>query len=269
MLAEQVHMRGTMLCDDCFITAKSVPFLGSTQYLAVLYPYRDIHNFFWLTMVVPTILLVTVLGALAIFYRQHTRYEGKILRMARYDSLTNLPNRPFAMDRLDAAMLLSRRESWNLAVLFIDLDNFKSVNDGQGHHAGDELLREVAQRLHASVKSSDTVSRLGGDEFFVILQNVKDPGNAEQVAKRLLQQFAEPIPAGSDSIRVEFSVGVAVFPEDADTVDDLLKRADAAMYAAKNSGGNRVVTWAAMGADQSVPASVRDARGGDAAETTG
>jgi diguanylate cyclase (GGDEF)-like protein len=127
-----------------------------------------------------------------------------------------------------------------VAVLFLDLDRFKEVNDRFGHAAGDRLLQEVAARLRACTRETDTVARRGGDEFVVLLDEVGDPRNAEQVARNLLECISGPCRVHGELVRPFASIGVAVFPADGREAEDLEERADLAMYAAKRAGGNRV-----------------------------
>jgi diguanylate cyclase (GGDEF)-like protein len=154
------------------------------------------------------------------------------------DSLTRLPNRALFQDRVGHAILRAARRPGAIAVLFVDLDGFKGVNDTLGHGAGDELLREVAERLHACVRAADTVARLGGDEFAILLEDLTAQEHATEVAQRILDAIAVPfIISGRDTI-VTASVGIA-FNQTADTVDELLRNADVAMYAVKDSGRAR------------------------------
>ncbi len=163
-------------------------------------------------------------------------------RMANFDSLTSLPNRNLFFEHLRKGLKQARRQ-WRLAaVLLVDLDGFKQVNDTFGHDAGDELLRQVANRLQQCVRATDTVARFGGDEFTVILLNLEQPQGAEAVARKIVEHLAEPVPLGAASATVTASVGIALYrPEWPDTLDlamTLLRQADTAMYAAKNTGKN-------------------------------
>jgi diguanylate cyclase (GGDEF)-like protein len=165
-------------------------------------------------------------------------------RMANFDSLTGLPNRNLFFEHLRKGLQQARRQ-WRLAaLLLVDLDGFKQVNDTFGHDAGDELLRRIADRLQQCVRTTDTVARLGGDEFTVVLLNLEHLQGAEAVARKMVERLAEPVPLGEASATVTASVGIALYrPEWPDTLDlamTLLRQADAAMYAAKNAGKN---TW--------------------------
>ena len=165
--------------------------------------------------------------------------EKKLVHQANYDQLTGLPNRSLALDRLAQAVKWARREGGSVQVLFLDLDRFKQVNDSLGHSAGDELLREAAQRLRAKMRDSDTVSRLGGDEFLVICPDPPGAGDWEQVARDLLKTLSQPFYIGDHEFFVGASIGVASFPEGGTEPQRLLKNADIAMYAAKEQGRNR------------------------------
>ncbi|MCB1802372.1 MAG: EAL domain-containing protein [Gammaproteobacteria bacterium] len=165
--------------------------------------------------------------------------EKKLAHQANYDQLTGLPNRSLALDRLTQAVKWARREGGSVQVLFLDLDRFKQVNDSLGHAAGDELLREAAQRLRAQMRDSDTVSRLGGDEFLVICPESSGGGDWEQCARDLLKTLSQPFFIGDHEFFVGASIGVASFPEGGTEPLKLLKNADIAMYAAKEQGRNR------------------------------
>ena len=155
------------------------------------------------------------------------------------DSLTGLPNRALMLDRLESAIARAQRHRMQLAVLFLDLDAFKHINDTRGHVAGDAVLQEVARCLSASVRLSDTVSRHGGDEFLVLLSEVAAASDAARVAAKVLSVLDEPGRFGDPAIRLTVSVGIALFPSDGRDARTLIERADAAMYRAKQSGGNR------------------------------
>ena len=164
--------------------------------------------------------------------------EHEIWYRANYDHLTALPNRSFFLDRLEYEVVQSRRSAQPFAVMFIDLDRFKEVNDLHGHNAGDLLLRIVADELKASVRASNTVARLGGDEFTVILPSLADPLQLELIAEEILRKLSAPIELAGHVVHISASVGVTFFPRDADTSNDLVRNADQAMYVAKNAGRN-------------------------------
>ncbi len=166
--------------------------------------------------------------------------EARIERLAHNDVLTGLLNRYSLEGRLEQALLTARRESRQLAVLFIDMDRFKLINDTLGHTMGDRLLQEVAARLRMGVRESDVVARQGGDEFVIGLTNLESSSAAFQIAEKLLQALSEPYRIVGQILHSSPSIGVAMFPDDADSVAGLLKNADAAMYAAKQGGRSRV-----------------------------
>ncbi|MBI2380569.1 MAG: EAL domain-containing protein [Gammaproteobacteria bacterium] len=165
-------------------------------------------------------------------------YEERLLHQANYDQLTGLPNRLLALDRLGQAVAGALRENRAGALLFIDLDSFKKVNDSLGHSVGDELLVMAAQRLSACVRAGHTVARFGGDEFIVILPELEQATAAERVAKRILQAFESPFSLANDQLFVSCSIGITLFPVDGDQPQALLQNADAAMYRAKALGRN-------------------------------
>ncbi|HOX68016.1 MAG TPA: GGDEF domain-containing protein [Burkholderiaceae bacterium] len=153
--------------------------------------------------------------------------------MAQHDSLTDLPNRRHFCRRLDDALSTAPTRPPTMAVLFLDLDDFKPINDAHGHETGDELLRIVAQRLRRMVRDGDIVCRLGGDEFACLLSQPRDRAELSRLARQLLEAIAAPLQLGGIEIRVWPSIGIAVCPNDGDTAITLLRRADAAMYRAK------------------------------------
>ncbi|WP_372963943.1 EAL domain-containing protein [Marinobacter sp.] len=164
------------------------------------------------------------------------RYEQQLLRQANYDILTGLPNRMLALDRLKLALAQARRDNAQVGVMFLDLDNFKHINDTLGHDAGDTLLIEAARRISSCLRGTSTVARLGGDEFLVILPGLTHPEDACQVAERVLLTFSAPFTLNTQEVFVTTSIGIATFPDDADNSGTLLQHADAAMYEAKHKG---------------------------------
>jgi diguanylate cyclase (GGDEF)-like protein/PAS domain S-box-containing protein len=157
---------------------------------------------------------------------------------AHHDPLTGLPNRLLLEDRLESALQRARREGHSLAVLFIDLDRFKNINDTLGHHVGDIVLCETASRFSAAVRESDTVARLGGDEFIIVIEHVVDPAAASRVADKILEGLRRPIMISGQEFFIGASLGISLFPQDGSDPADLLKHADAAMYRAKERGRN-------------------------------
>ena len=170
-----------------------------------------------------------------------TRKEAdeKIWRHANFDALTNLPNRRLFRDRLDQEVLKAARSGLQVALLFIDLDRFKQVNDLLGHDAGDLLLAQCANRIKGCVRDSDTVARLGGDEFTVILTALESPAQVEHVCQKILQTLESPFPIYKEVAYMSGSIGVTLYPNDATTSEELIRKADQAMYAAKNAGKNQ------------------------------
>ncbi|HTY20552.1 MAG TPA: EAL domain-containing protein [Geobacteraceae bacterium] len=162
--------------------------------------------------------------------------EARIQLLAYYDSLTGLPNRAAFMERLQHALSLARREDRRIGLLFLDLDNFKDINDTQGHDFGDRLIREVAMRLSESMRESDTLARLGGDEFVIALTNISHQESAAFAAGRLLSILSRPFVIDSRQIHTSASIGIALYPDDAQDADGLFKSADTAMYHAKSEG---------------------------------
>lgn len=167
------------------------------------------------------------------------RAEQELRYLANYDTLTGLPNRALLSERLGRAIMRARRQGRRVAVLFLDLDRFKDINDSLGHAAGDRILKAAAARLLATVRAEDTVARLGGDEFTVVLEDLQDREFAEQVARNLLRAFSLPLDIdGRSETVITPSIGISLFPDHALVPTDLLKFADTAMYAAKERGRN-------------------------------
>jgi diguanylate cyclase (GGDEF)-like protein/PAS domain S-box-containing protein len=164
------------------------------------------------------------------------RDDERMRHLALHDPLTELPNRYLLRDRIDHAIGVARRECTRLALLFIDLDHFKEVNDNHGHEIGDQVLKEIAGRLRSSLRDTDTVARLGGDEFVALLENVDGPQGCIAIAGNLIAAVSQPLEIAGLSLQLGASIGVALFPEDGSEAESLLRRADLAMYAAKNDG---------------------------------
>jgi len=169
---------------------------------------------------------------------EQKKIEDQIRHMAHHDSLTELPNRVLLQDRIGQAIAQARRSQKVAAILFIDLDRFKNVNDSLGHQVGDGLLRAVAERLIACVRSTDTVARMGGDEFVVVLTELRRAEDAGQVAQKILAVLPQPIDIDGHELRVTPSVGICLYPHDGEDVETLMRNADAAMYHAKETGRN-------------------------------
>jgi diguanylate cyclase (GGDEF)-like protein len=166
--------------------------------------------------------------------------ERNARRRALHDSMTGLPNRDLFDDRLATAISLARRHDWTLAVMFVDLDGFRTINDTHGHAAGDSVLKEVARRLSRHSREEVAVCRNGGDEFLYLLVNPKGKENIERLAGLASANIPKPIAVGHRQFVVNASIGVAVFPLDGTTADELIKSADTAMYRAKKRGSGCV-----------------------------
>ncbi len=182
--------------------------------------------------------------------------EDRLDRLAHYDSLTNLPNRRLFYDRLEQALAQARRRKTELALLFLDLDHFKQINDTLGHEVGDLLLKALAERLVGCVRESDTVSRLAGDEFVVLLVDISGPQDASRVAQRIIQAVSDTYHLEEHEIVVTTSVGICFYPQDGQDRTTLLRNADAAMYRAKMLGRNRFEFY-----EEEMSAGIRDKLG--------
>lgn len=191
-------------------------------------------------MLFPAIFYLTLLLFGGVIYtlqrKQQQRYETKLIYQAHYDHLTNLPNRVLVHERLRQAVSLARRDKQIVAVAFLDLDNFKRVNDTFGHMVGDELLKLCADRLTELLRESDTVSRLSGDEFLLIFPHISTAGSVETIAHAIQKAFDFPFRIRNHEIYTSCSIGIALYPTDAETSDELLQAADTALYEAKSSG---------------------------------
>jgi diguanylate cyclase (GGDEF)-like protein len=164
--------------------------------------------------------------------------EQQIRHMAHHDYLTGLPNRALFLDQLERAIHLARRNDYRLGVLFLDLDGFKQINDVLGHEAGDMLLKEVSRRLKEIIRSSDTVARMGGDEFTFVLNDIGMDENAANVAQKVIDALSVPVQLADRQCKIGGSIGISFFPDHAEDADTLLRLADEAMYIAKQSGKN-------------------------------
>lgn len=182
-----------------------------------------------------------ITGAVVVFQDISERKEAerRFRQLAYYDTLTELPNRRLLLDRFDHAVAQAQRFQRALAILFLDLDRFKQINDTLGHEAGDLLLRQIAKRLVACVRAGDTVARTGGDEFVILLTEIARPESAAQVAEKVIAAFREPFHIQGRTVSITTSIGIAVYPAaSTDDIQTLMKKADQAMYAAKDAGRN-------------------------------
>ncbi len=165
--------------------------------------------------------------------------EQNLQFVATHDALTSLPNRTMFSDRLSQALAQAQRYNRRLALLFVDLDGFKIVNDTFGHEVGDVLLREIASRLRACLREGDVIGRIGGDEFVVLIEEFGEPEQLALVARKVLETMAQPVAVRGQECRVTASVGISAYPQDGKDSQTLLKNADSAMYRAKEQGKNR------------------------------
>ncbi|MBY0468154.1 MAG: EAL domain-containing protein [Burkholderiaceae bacterium] len=182
-----------------------------------------------------------LIGAVMVFQdvSEARALSQRLAYLAHHDSLTDLPNRVLFQDRVHQACQFALRHRTRFAVIFMDLDHFKHVNDSLGHAVGDELLKTVSQRLTSTLRGSDTVCRLGGDEFVMLLSNIGGPDDVGEVAKKILREVAVPCVLEGTEVNVGISLGIALFPSDGDDPETLMKHADAAMYRSKREGRNR------------------------------
>lgn len=200
---------------------------------------KDIDDILWVVVNVfcefDNVNRIVAINITLIEITEHVKSQEKIHRLAHYDSLTQLPNRILINDRIEQEMSLSYRENRHFALLFLDLDNFKMVNDSLGHHYGDALLRQVAGRLEGSLREVDTAGRLGGDEFVVILSNTNGDG-AAHVAQKILNTFQEPFNIDGQVLTIQTSIGISIYPQNGRDSNILTRHADIAMYHAKSIG---------------------------------
>lgn len=168
-----------------------------------------------------------------------TRAKQQIRHLAEHDPLTDLPNRRQLQSKLEMSIAFAKRSGKMVAVMFIDLDGFKAVNDSMGHQTGDDLLKEVAQRLRQGTRSSDLVARLGGDEFVVVLSELDSPEDATLLASKLNELIARPISIGGKNVRISTSIGISIYPTNGRSGEELLGKADDAVYQAKAGGKNQ------------------------------
>ena len=171
-----------------------------------------------------------------LLYKKLENYSKVLEQKTLHDSTTGLPNRDLFDDRLTQAIALAKRHTWMLAVMFIDLDRFKDINDTHGHAVGDRVLKEAASRLSQHARDEDTVCRSGGDEFLYLVMNPRASENIERIARTLLKSIAQPIDMGDLQPFVNASIGIAVYPGDGSSGEELIRKADTAMYRAKKAG---------------------------------
>lgn len=200
---------------------------GMHTYLSLKFPLRDKYD------------RVYALAGISTDITEHKRTEQRLIELAHYDELTGLPNRNYFMQHLAQHVEIARRHNHLLAVLFLDLDRFKNVNDSLGHPYGDSLLRQVAVRLSGLMRREDIVARLGGDEFVCLLPSVEHRDQVAQVAQKIIAALSRPFDIDGHELSACTSIGISLFPDDGDNGDTLIKHADSAMYRAKEQGRNR------------------------------
>ncbi|GFO54677.1 diguanylate cyclase [Geomonas sp. Red276] len=174
---------------------------------------------------------------------ERVRAKELLERLAYYDQLTSLPNRALFADRLEINLAQARRYGFPFAVLYLDLDGFKEINDTMGHAMGDRLLMDVAARLRHCTRGSDTVARLGGDEFIILMSRIREPSDAALVARKLLVSLSGKFVLAGQPCRIGVSIGISLYPTDTEDAEELMKNADIAMYGAKQKGGNHYLYY--------------------------
>jgi diguanylate cyclase (GGDEF)-like protein len=198
----------------------------------------------WPVAGVITLLFLALTGLAASVLRAQERLataNAALRNLALFDALTGLPSRILFTDRLERSLLLTERNQTSCALMYLDLDDFKMINDTAGHEAGDQVLREVSQRMVGAVRATDTICRWGGDEFLILISHPSSLAELIEVARRLIAHISEPIPIKEESRRVSASIGIARFPTEGQTPAALHAAADAALYRAKREGKGRVV----------------------------
>jgi diguanylate cyclase (GGDEF)-like protein len=209
-----------------------------------MYRYRAKDGrWLWLETIARNLLDEPAVRAIVANYRdvsERRRVEEEMKHQALHDTLTGLPNRNLYQDRLGLALAHARRSGRGLAVMFVDLDLFKLINDNLGHIIGDRLLQEVGKRLRECVRTGDTVARVGGDEFTVVVEDLESPEGATAVAEKILEELALPFDIDGHRLHITTSIGISVYPSDSNDADTLTRNADQAMYRAKELGRNSV-----------------------------
>lgn len=199
------------------------------------------RNFFWFTLLLSALgsVLILIINGSIIYFLSIKNSKVLLWEQANFDSLTDLPNRDLLRDRLSQEIKKSDRSKLPLALILIDLDQFKEVNDSLGHDMGDALLKEAATRITSCVRDSDTVARLGGDEFTVLIPQLGNICHVDDIAQKIITSLAEPFHVHNEVMQISGSLGISLYPDDAGNIDDLMKHADLAMYVAKKDGRNR------------------------------
>ena len=213
---------------------------------------RDVERAHGITLAAGTLVTAVTLGTILFVFMERgrrRRLAQKLEREANHDPLTMLPNRRFFLEWLGYTLAQARREGNEIALLYIDLDGFKAVNDRHGHRRGDAVLAAIAERLRATKREGDVLARIGGDEFALAAPNARDGRELAALGERLLATLGDSLQAKLADVPIGASIGIAFFPDDADDVPGLIAAADAAMYAAKRAGRNRVAFYATSAAD--------------------
>ncbi|SRR5579883_153141 len=174
---------------------------------------------------------------MAFFEKELTMHKDRLAQLAHYDNLTALPNRIFFNEMLNKTLSHASRHNKILAILFIDLDHFRQINDALGYKVGNQVLKDMANRFSAVIRNGDIIARLGGDEFIILLNDINNPKFASPIAEKILQECAKPITVADNTFHMTASIGICIFPNDGSTLEDLQKRADLALYKAKQAGG--------------------------------
>lgn len=229
------------------LSAKDMPEYGVQIYVEHEMPEMASlrRNHFWFTLLLQAFGSLIILAAMgSLLYLRTIKQSKELLwRRANFDTLTDLPNRDMLRDRLSQEFKKADRSSLPVALLLIDLDQFKEVNDTLGHEMGDLLLQEAARRIVACVRASDTVARLGGDEFAVVLPQLADATHARNIAQKIISKLAEPFDLRGEVAYVTASLGITLYPMDAPDIEGMLRNVDQAMYVAKNEGRNRYSSY--------------------------
>jgi diguanylate cyclase (GGDEF)-like protein/PAS domain S-box-containing protein len=234
---------GDGLPDTDDLAALRAAFRGQGERTILLRNFRKDGSSFWSQLHVAPVRQAEVVSHHVCVLNDMTEvieYQAQLERQANHDALTGLPNRKLFGDRLEQAVAYAQRFGHAFWVAFIDLDNFKLINDTLGHHRGDELLRHVGTRLRACARESDTVARLGGDEFILLLHDAPQGHLSDTMLQKIIDSLTQPYQLGNQELVVTCSVGVSLFPKDSAEVQQLLKQADIAMYRAKECGRNRI-----------------------------
>jgi hypothetical protein len=227
---QQVLQQGMALHDD--EESNPNPLTGQTSvYLTTKIPLRHEDG------------RIYALCGIATDITEKKDFEEHLRHMAQYDALTKLPNRALFSDRLQQTFTTARRTREHFGLMFIDLDKFKPVNDTYGHEAGDLLLKDAANRMQGCVRESDTVARIGGDEFVVLLASLKHDQDAHEVGEKIRHALNQPFKISGNTLNISSSIGIAIYPAHGDDEKELVKHADLAMYYAKENGRNNVTVY--------------------------